>query len=358
MFSITTCQPRPKATYSIDPKFGTVFAPHMLRMQLHTGNGHGYKAEIVPMEPEAFSPATVVFHYGQSVFEGMKAFLQNDGTVAVFRADLHAERFQQSALRMAMPAIPNEIFLESLKRYVAFEKQSVPGEVDHALYLRPLLIARDEVVKVGKAKNYTFYILGCIVGNYFPGGAVRAAKVLVNRYFVRACPGGLGEAKTAANYAASLLPQAHAEKLGYDQVLYLDALKHESIDELGGMNFFVVRDGEIITPKLNGCILNGVTRRSILTIASQLKLKASEQQLSFQQVKQEIQSGKITEAFACGTAAVVQPIGEIGFQESADAPVEKVLLPPQHPVSLKLLQRLKEIQRGEGNVPSGWLFRC
>lgn len=330
----------------------------MLRMQLSSAGNEGYHAAIVPMEPEAFSPVTTVLHYGQSIFEGMKAFVQADGSLAVFRAKDHARRFQQSALRMAMPTIPEDVFLQALREYVAFEKDSIPAEPNHSLYLRPLLIARDEVVKVGKSKTYTFYILGCIVGNYFSDGVFRPAKVLVNPQFVRAFPNGLGEAKTAANYAASLLPQMHADKLGYDQVLYLDALERKYVDECGGMNFFIVRDGEIITPELNGCILNGITRRSLLELAPRLQLKAKEQRLSFAQIQQEIQSGAIKEAFACGTAAVVHPIGEIGFQTHADAPLEKIRLPNHYPVSLKFLEVLNDIHRGLGDVPEGWLFHC
>lgn len=355
---LTVCKPLPKTKYQLDPKFGTVFAPHMLRMQIASDQTGNYKAEIVPFSPELFSPATVVFHYGQAIFEGMKAFVQKDNSVAVFRADLHAKRFVFSSQKMSMPVIPEKIFLECIQKYVAFEKESVPHEADHALYLRPLMIGRDEILKVGQSKIYTFYILGCIVGNYFPGGAVRAAKVLVNRQFVRAFPGGLGEAKTAANYAMSLTPQSHAEKLGYNQVLYLDAIEHQWIDELGGMNFFILKKGELITPILNGCILNGVTRRSILEYSGSLGIKAREERLSWESVKKGIQSGEITEAFACGTAAVVQPIGEIAFQENTTSPLEKINLPPTYPTSLKILEAVKSLQRGVTKAPGDWLFRC
>jgi branched-chain amino acid aminotransferase len=355
---LTTCKPLPKAKYQLDPKFGTVFAPHMLRMEIGHDSG-SYKGEIVPFAKEMFSPATVVFHYGQAIFEGMKAFVQKDNSVAVFRADLHAKRFALSSQKMSMPVIPEKIFLECIQKYVAFEKESVPHEADHALYLRPLMIGRDEILKVGQSKNYSFYILGCIVGNYFPGGAVRAAKVLVNRQFVRAFPGGLGEAKTAANYAMSLTPQTYADKHGYNQVLYLDAIEHEWIDELGGMNFFVVKkSGELVTPVLNGCILNGVTRRSILEYAPSLGIKTKEEKLSWTAVKKGIQSGEITEAFACGTAAVVQPIGELAFQENTTSPLEKLTLPATFPTSLKLLEAVKGLQRGNIKAPGDWLFRC
>ncbi|OQW49891.1 MAG: hypothetical protein A4S09_11630 [Proteobacteria bacterium SG_bin7] len=355
---ITTCKPLPKVKYQIDPKFGTVFAPHMLRMHLNLDQTTNFKAEIVPFRSELFSPATVVFHYGQAIFEGMKAFVQTDNSVAVFRADLHAKRFAYSSQKMSMPIIPEDIFLKCIHKYVFFEQESVPPEVNHALYLRPLMIGRDEIFKVGQSKLYTFYVLGCIVGNYFPGGAVKAAKVLVNRQFVRAFPGGLGDAKTAANYAMSLSPQSYAEKLGYNQVLYLDAMEHEWVDELGGMNFFIVKNGELLTPQLNGCILNGVTRRSILEYSSHLGIKAREEKLSWTGIRKGIQSGEITEAFACGTAAVVQPLGEIAFQETTTSPLEKINLPPSYPVSLKILEAVKSLQRGAIKAPGDWLFHC
>ncbi|HEX4922785.1 MAG TPA: aminotransferase class IV, partial [Bdellovibrionales bacterium] len=223
---------------------------------------------------------------------------------------------------------------------------------------RPLMFAADKKVKVDRSKVYDFYILGLIAGSYFPGGAMKGAKVLVNREFVRAFPGGLGEAKTAANYAASLWPQAQAEKLGCDQVLYLDALKHDYIDELGGMNFFMVRNGRLITPSLNGAILNGVTRRSILEIAPQLKLEAREEKISFSELKAGIESGAVTEAFACGTAAVVSPLGEIVYQESLQQSAPQSLkLPAQFPVATKISELLKAIQRGAAPAPGDWLLR-
>ena len=347
----------PKVEYTPNPKFGTVFTPHMLHMKISADNSSEMTAEIVPYASEMFSPGTLVFHYGQSIFEGMKAFRQAKGGVAVFRPDLHAKRFAKSAERMAMPPMSEKIFLDCIREYVAFEQDNVPNEPDHSLYLRPLMIARDQMVKVSRSKTYTFYILGLIAGSYFRGGEVKGAKVLVNRHFVRAFPGGLGEAKTAANYAASLWPQNHAEKFGCDQVLYLDAIKHDLVDELGGMNFFMVRGGSLVTPVLNGAILNGVTRRSILDIASQLKLEAREEKISFTELKEGIQSGAITETFACGTAAVVSPIGELLYQEGLQSEPQSIKLPNDFPVAKQVGDLLKSIQRGVTPAPGDWLMR-
>jgi branched-chain amino acid aminotransferase len=256
-----------------------------------------------------------------------------------------------------MPEVPEDVFLKCLKEYMEFESESVPSEPDHSLYIRPLLIARDEIIKIGRSKTYSFFIMSAVAGSYFPGGLSKPARVLVNREFVRAFPGGLGEVKTAGNYAASLLAQSYAEKYSCDQVLYLDALKHDAIDELGGMNFFMVRNGEVVTPSLEGTILSGVTRRSILDLAPTLGFKAKEARISFSEMVAEIKSGRVTETFACGTAAVIHSICDLVIQDKTDGPTETVSLPKTFPVATKLLETLQAAQRGNHPVPSGWLFR-
>lgn len=325
-------------------------------MDLNPDNPGQLEAFIKPYASEAFFPGNLTLHYGQSIFEGMKAYAQPDGKVAIFRPDLHAQRFLKSANRMAMAKISEEDFMQCVTEYVRFESESVPPEEDHSLYLRPLMIAADDQVKVGRSKTYRFYVLGCIVGGYFGGNTIRQAKVLVNRSFVRACPGGLGEAKTAANYAASLYPQALAEKLGCDQVLYLDAHSHEAVDELGGMNFFVIKNNELITPEMNGAILNGVTRRSLLQLAPEFGLKAVERRLTMTEIIQGVRSGEIKEAFACGTAAVIQPIGELLLQDREGSPTESLKIPGPFETSLNLRTRLVEIQRGRKPDPGHWRF--
>lgn len=356
MLQIQKCERRRQPTYSPHPKFGSIFSAHMLRMDFSSETEAEWNAEIIPYGPESVAPSNVTLHYGQSVFEGLKAYRQHNGSVAMFRADLHARRFAQSAARMAMPRLPEEIFLECLKTYVAFESDFVPSHEGHSLYLRPLLIGRDEIIKVGRSKMYSFYILSTIAGSYFHSGEMKPARVLVNREYVRAYPGGMGEAKTAANYAASLYPQTVAEKLGCDQVLYLDGSKHENIDELGGMNFFVVEGKRLITPRLNGCILNGVTRKSILELAPSLGLEPIETELKFSDVADGIRAGRIREAFACGTAAVVSPIGELVYLENEKSKPQNITLQNDFSTAKMLLESLSKIHRGQKSAPGNWLM--
>ena len=357
MLKISKCEKRPKVQYQPHPRFGTVFSPHMLRMHISGDNFSELHAEIVPFAEEHFKPSLIALHYGQSIFEGMKVFRQKDGGVAAFRADLHAARFMTSASKLAMPIFGEKIFLDCLREFMNFEAESVPSEPEHALYIRPLMFGRDEVVKVGRSLTYSFYILGSIAGSYFQGGAAKGARILVNRQFVRAFPGGLGEAKTAGNYAASLGPQAYAATLKCDQVLYLDAIKHEFIDEMGGMNFFMVKDNELVTPPLRGTILHGVTRKSIIEIAPTIGLKARETSISFAEMLRDMAEGRVTEAFACGTAAVVHSISEILSQDTVGSSHTTHKFSPDTPVATKVFEALKAIQRGQIKAPGEWLFR-
>jgi len=370
MVSFKVTGKQKKVSYNPHPKFGTCFTPNELRMIVTAEDFKNpstkLEAEIRPFEPELYSPATIALHYGQSIFEGLKAYRLKDGGVGTFRADLHAKRFRKSAAKLAMPDFKEEVFMQCLDEFLKFEKDCVPSEPGHALYIRPLLIGSDEIMKVGRSKKYTFYILTCIVGDYFAQTGNKAARVLVNRKFVRAFPGGLGEAKTAGNYAASLAPQAYAETLGCDQVLYLDAIHHDFVDELGGMNFFAVRGAknEIVTPALSGTILHGVTRQSILEIAPTLGLKAKEEAISFKKLREEILNGTLTEVFACGTAAVVQPLGELLYQEDVDGRPESLMLAAGKegkekgaPISAKILDTLSKMQRGQIAAPPNWIHK-
>lgn len=354
--TLKKCAKLPKVQYELNPKFGTVFSPHMLKMT-YTADTKVFEAEITPFQSEMMSPATLVLHYGQSIFEGMKAYRSKDGSVSVFRADLHAKRFFKSAETMAMAPLPEDVFLKCLLEFVKFEQESVPSEAEHSLYLRPLLFARDEIVKLGPSKKYTFYIMATIAGRYFAASGITPAKVYVNKQAIRAFPGGTGEAKTAGNYAASLLPQAHAIKLGCDQVLYLDAVAHDNIDELGGMNFFMVRGNELVTPSLTGAILNGVTRRSILEMAPKVGMTSKEEPISFSQLVKDIKAGNIKECFACGTAATVHPIGTFLVQDNPSSPIETVSLSNEFPVALRILEMISAVQRGHIPSPGNWLFK-
>lgn len=347
----------PKIPYELNPKFGTVFTSAYLRMPIHLGQTDNFRPEILPFQPELMSPGTAALHYGQTIFEGMKAFRQKDGGVAIFRADLHAKRFRNSAKKMVMAEVPEELFMQTLKHYVHFNRDNVPSEDGHSLYLRPLLFAADPMIKVGTSQTYSFMIMSTIAGGYFSAGAKpRRARVLISREYVRAFPGGTGEVKTAANYATSIYPQSKASELGCDQVLYLDALEHESIDEMGGMNFFAVRGDELVTPKLNGCILNGVTRRSILELAPSLGFRPVEETMSASQMIEDIRSGRVKEVFACGTAAVISPIGEFMYQAAREEDYELVQLPDETSATQKILKTLNDVQRGRVPAPGDWLF--
>lgn len=358
MLEIKKCSKRPPVQYGPHPKFGTTFAPHMLKMSLTLGGQSKYQAEILPYQAEPMLPGTSVLHYGQSIFEGMKAFKQADGSIGIFRPDLHAKRFKASAHRMVMAEMPEEIFVQTLKEYVDFERESVPGEKDHALYLRPVLLATDNQIKMGASKNYSYYVMSTVVGNYFGAeGAMKPARVLVNRQFVRAYPGGMGEAKTASNYAAGVLPGKIATSKECDQVLYLDAVHHDFIDELGGMNFFAIQRNKLVTPELNGCILRGVTRQSLLEIAPRLGLEPVEKKMSFTELIKSIESGETTEMFACGTAAVVQPIGEFLFTETVEGTPRSIKPAGAPKVALQLLDMLTKIQRGAEKAPGDWIVK-
>lgn len=348
----------PKVQYEANPKFGTVFGPYCLRMIVQQGQTDNFKAEIFDFKTIDLSPGTAALHYGQSIFEGMKAYHQKDGGVAVFRADLHAKRFRRSAKKMVMAEIPEEIFLEAIKAFVKASADQVPTEPGHSLYLRPLLFAADPVIKVGTSNSYEFLIMSTIAGGYFQSGqSPQPAKVMVGRSFVRAFPGGTGEAKTASNYAASIPPNTAARKLGCDQVLYLDAIEHDYIDELGGMNFFLVKGRKLITPALNGCILEGVTRQSILQLASSLDLEPVEARMSMTELAADIESGKVLECFACGTAAVVSPIGAFYYQEKLNGEFKWINLKGPNTYTEKIHQKLSQVQRGQIEAPGDWLFK-
>lgn len=357
MIKIQKCKPLPPVKYEMHPPFGTIFAPHILRMDLNIDEANDFSCSILPLEDQPLSPATTALHYGQSIFEGMKAYRLKDGSVGIFRPDLHAERFRQSSRRMIMAEIPEDIFVYCLKEYVKFVENNVPNEAGHSLYLRPFMFASDAKIKVGASKTYQFYIMSSIAGSYFHSGKIRPARVFVSKDFVRAFPGGTGEVKTAANYAASIYPQKLAAQKDCDQVLFLDAVHREYIDELGGMNFFAIRGNDLVTPQLNGCILNGVTRRSVLQLATQMGYTPREEKISFSELVQEIKAKRIREVFACGTAAVINPIGEFIYQETLKSSPQSIMLDPEPQMTLKILKHIESVQRGEIPAPGDWLVR-
>ncbi len=337
-----------------DPGFGTVFTDHMAIVEYDANDGRGWhSARIAPREALRLDPAASVLHYAQEIFEGLKAYKQADGGIALFRPEANARRFQDSARRMAMPQLPEELFLESIRQLVAKDRDWVPTVPGGSLYLRPFMFADEAFLGVRPAKTYKYLVIASPAGNYFKSGAP-AVKIWVSRDYVRAAPGGTGAAKTGGNYAASLVPQAEAIEQGCDQVVFLDAVERKWIEELGGMNlFFVFDDGSVVTPPLTGTILPGITRDSLLTLLREEGLTVREEPYSLDQWRADAQSGRLVETMACGTAAVVTAVGTVAgpdgaFTIGSGGPGQ---------LTTKLRARLVGIQKGEVEDTHGWVTR-
>jgi branched-chain amino acid aminotransferase len=343
--------PAERQALLVNPGFGKIFTDHMVMVRYSDEKGW-HDAKVMPRGPIQIDPACAVLHYAQEVFEGLKAYRLPDGGTAFFRPDANARRFRKSAHRLAMPELPEEMFLESLRALVRIDKDWIPEIEGGSLYLRPFMFASETFLGVKPASEYLYMVIASPVGAYFKGGAP-AVSIWISDEFSRAGPGGTGEAKCGGNYAASLLPQSEAIAQGCDQVVFLDATEHRYVEELGGMNvFFVFDDGSIITPEL-GTILPGITRDSILTLARDAGIAISERKYAIDQWQADAQSGRLREAFACGTAAVVTPIGSvrgssINFTIGNGGPGL---------VTEKLKAQLTAIQRGLAPDPHGWLQR-
>jgi branched-chain amino acid aminotransferase len=341
-----------RAERLIDPGFGRVFTDHMAVVRFSDEKGW-HDARIAPRAALSIDPASSVLHYAQEIFEGLKAYRLDDGGTALFRPDANARRFRDSAVRLAMPELPEELFVESIERLVAADRQWIP-EGEGALYLRPFMFASEVFLGVKPASEYLYMVIASSVGAYWKGG-VRAIKVWVSREHTRAAPGGTGAAKCGGNYAASLVAQKAAIEQGCDQVVFLDAAERRWIEELGGMNlFFVFADGRLRTPPLTGTILPGITRDSLLTLARDAGLTVEEEPYAIDQWRDDARSGRLTEAFACGTAAVVTPIGEVADR---DGGFVMAGAGAAGSVTDRLHRALVAIQRGQAPDPHGWLRR-
>ncbi|WP_406145754.1 branched-chain amino acid aminotransferase [Streptomyces sp. NBC_01012] len=338
-----------------NPGFGRHFTDHMVTISWTEGRGW-HDAQLVPYGPLSLDPANMTLHYAQEIFEGLKAYRQPDGTVATFRPEANAARFQRSAARLAMPELPVETFIEACDVLVQQDQAWVPPHGgEESLYLRPFMIAAEVGLGVRPANEYLFIVIASPAGAYFPGG-VKPVSIWLSQDRVRAVPGGVGDAKTGGNYAASLLAQAEAAEQGCDQVAYLDAVEHKWVEELGGMNLYFVygqEDGgkRIVTPSLSGSLLAGVTRDSLLTVARDLGYASEEGRVSIDQWRGDTENGTLTEVFACGTAAVITPVGTV---KSADGEWTQGDGTPGE-VTLKLRERLLDIQRGVAKDTHGWM---
>jgi branched-chain amino acid aminotransferase len=339
------------------PGFGQVFTDHMITLRWSPDRGW-HEGKLEPYGPLVLDPATAVLHYAQEIFEGMKAYRQESGPVVTFRPYSNAARFRASAARMAMPELPEEAFVDAIETLVTQDKDWVPHSTSQSLYLRPFMIATTPALGVGRpASSYLFLVIASPSGAVFSGDGIRAVTVWLAQDYSRAAPGGTGAAKTGGNYAASFVAQQQALDLGCDQVVWLDAVEHTWVEEMGGMNlFFVYGSGSqarITTPPLTGTLLPGVTRDSLLTLAPDLGIPASECPISVPQWRDGCASGEITEVFACGTAAVITPVGIVrdrsgGWQVGDGKP---------GPVTMRLREELLGIQFGRLPDPHGWIHK-
>ncbi|MQA88292.1 MAG: branched-chain amino acid aminotransferase [Streptosporangiales bacterium] len=343
-----------RAQLVADPGFGQVFTDHMITIRWSAEQGW-HDAQLRPYGPLQLDPATAVLHYSQSIFEGFKAYHQDSGGVKTFRPDANARRFNRSAARLALPALPEEIFVEAADLLIQNDREWVPTAEEHSLYIRPFMFATEVFLGVRPAREYLFIVLASPAGAYFAKG-VKPVSVWLSEDYVRAAPGGTGEAKCGGNYAASLVAQQQAADNGCDQVVWLDAAEHRQVEEMGGMNLFFVygseeREVTLVTPELTGTLLPGVTRDSLLTLGREMGYKVEERRVSVDEWRRDLGSGNLTEAFACGTAAVITPVGEVksatgGFVVRDGQP---------GPITMKLRRMLLDIQHGRVPDQHGWL---
>ncbi|MBX3706101.1 MAG: branched-chain amino acid aminotransferase [Pseudomonadales bacterium] len=339
-----------RAAAMADPAFGQVFTDHMATIRWRADRGW-HDAAIRAREPFQLDPACAVLHYAQEVFEGLKAYRTPDARITLFRPQENARRFRLSAERMAMPVLPDELFLQAIEELIRVDRDWVPTRADGSLYLRPFMFATEAFLGVRPAAEYLFCVIACPVGAYFKGG-MKPVTVWVSDDYTRAGPGGTGAAKCGGNYAASLVAQAEAIRHECDQVVFLDAAEHRWVEELGGMNvFFVFDDGSMITPPLSGTILPGITRDSIIALARASGQPVEERRYSIDEWRADAASGRLREVFACGTAAVISAIGEVRSSSGSFRISDGVM----GETTQALRAHLVAIQRGAAEAPAGWL---
>ena len=304
-----------KALFEDESKlgFGNLFTDRMFLMDYDAGEGW-HSPRIVPYGPLNLDPSCAVLHYAQEIFEGLKAFRRPDGNIALFRPRDNFERFNRSAARMCMPELDVDFVLKALKTLIHLESDWVPKSLGTSLYIRPTMIATDPYLGVHPSSKYLFYIILSPVGAYYKNG-FSPVKIYISDGYVRSAPGGTGEAKTGGNYAASLKASMEAEALGYDQVLWLDAVERKYVEEVGSMNICFLYDGKVVTSPLKGTILDGITRRSILTLVKELGFEVEERALSVDEILEGAGNGRLREAFGTGTAAVVSPVGQFTYRD-------------------------------------------
>ena len=335
---------------SAKPIFGSQFTDSMLRATFKNGAWSDFA--ITPLQNYSLHPASLVLHYSQTIFEGMKAYRHQDGMVSLFRPSFNAARLRRSAERMAIPAIDETAFVDALLRYVDSERGHVP-ERPGSLYLRPAVFASEAAIGVRASSQYEFFVIAMPVESYFSssGGTSTGLEIFVSESVVRATPGGTGAVKAGANYAVTLKAIDEAKKLGCGQVLFLDSSGQRMIEEAGGMNLFIVRGSRLVTPPLSGTILGGVTRDSLLALGPSLGLEAAEEPISIDSLVDELHDQEVTEVFLCGTAAVIASVGSLRFESGKIVPVGT---PGSTPVADQLRERLTGIQFGSYPDENRW----
>ncbi|WP_343531210.1 branched-chain amino acid aminotransferase [Pedobacter sp.] len=324
--------------------FGKVFTDHMFLCDYQ--DGEWKNPRVVPYGPIPMSPAISALHYGQAIFEGIKAYRLPDGKISIFRADKNFLRFNKSAKRMAMAEVPEEIFMQGMATLINIDEKWVPAQEDYALYIRPVMYATDPYLGVKASDTYTFAILTTPTGKYYN----KALRVKIETEFTRADDGGVGFAKTAGNYARSLYPFEVAKQEGFDQLIWTDAQTHEFIEEAGTANLMFVIDGKLITPAVRTTVLDGVTRDTIIQLAKADGVEVEERRLSVKEIIEGIESGRLTEAFAAGTAATVTHIGEINYQGKDYTLTD----PATRTVSNSIAKKLNDIKYGLAPDTFGW----
>lgn len=330
-------------------KFGTVFTDHMFIMDYDPENGW-HDGRIVPYGPLELDPATVVFHYGQEMFEGLKAYKTKEGKVQLFRPDMNAKRTNNTNKRMCMPHIDEDLYVDAIKELVAVDKDWIPQKENTALYIRPFIIATDVFLGVAASSTYKFIIILSPVGPYYESG-LAPTKIYVENEFVRSAPGGTGFAKIGGNYAAAMIAEQKAHDMGYDQVLWLDAKEGKYVEEIGTSNAFFKIDGELYTAPLEGTILPGITRDSMITVMKDWGYKVNEVRFTIEDVFKAAEEGRLEEVFATGTAAVISPVGELYWND------RHIVINNNEigELSQKLYDELYGIQTGKKADTRGWI---
>ena len=343
-----TTQPKEKPAPGQKLGFGKIFKDHMFVMNYTEGKGW-HDPRIVPFQKISLSPAAMVYHYGQEMFEGLKAYKNPDGNVYLFRPDMNAKRTNASNDRLVIPRLPEEDFVQAVSAVVDVDRDWIPTEPGTSLYIRPFIIATDEFLGVAPSKTYLFMIILAPSGAYYESG-LAPVGIWIEDEYVRAVRGGIGYAKTGGNYAASLIAQQKAHDAGYSQVLWLDGVDRKYIEEVGAMNIFFKIDGKIVTPALNGSILPGITRNSVIELCKKWGYTVEERKISVDELIAAQKDGKLEEVFGTGTAAVISPVGKLRYKDD----VMTIGDGQTGPVSLKLYETITGIQLGKLPDEMGW----